>query len=157
MTLGTFVDGSHLGLPYLVLNPGALALLMWYVPSHLSNHLLSHFFTMLILIAGITGNIGKQAASAGLQRGHRIRGLGRSPAKLDDELSAGLESFVVSDNYYDIAALERAVKGVDAVICAYAGLPELALDGQLLLLRAAERAGIKVSDSDHFLVKVRLP
>ena len=31
------------------------------------------------------------------------------------------------------------------MICAYAGLPELVLDGQLLLLRAAERAGIKVS------------
>lgn len=87
---------------------------------------------MLILIAGTTGNIGKQVARAGLQRGHQVRALGRSPAKLDDEVSAGLESFVVSDNYYDIAALERALKGVDAVICAYAGLPELALDGQLL-------------------------
>lgn len=100
---------------------------------------------MLILIAGITGNVGKQAARAGLERGHQIRGLGRSPGKLDPALRAGLESFVESKTYYDIAALDEAVKGVDAVICAYGGMPELALDGQLLLLRAAERAGIKVS------------
>jgi uncharacterized protein YbjT (DUF2867 family) len=99
---------------------------------------------MLILIAGITGNVGKQAAIAGLERGHQIRGLGRSPSKLDPTVLSGLESFVKSENYYDIAALEKAVQGVDAVICAYGGLPELALDGQLLLLRAAERAGIKV-------------
>ncbi|KAL0480566.1 NAD(P)-binding protein [Acrasis kona] len=47
------------------------------------------------------------------------------------------------DNYYDIQALDRAVKGVDAIICAYSGLPELHLDGQLLLLRAAERSGVE--------------
>lgn len=102
--------------------------------------------TMLILIAGITGNIGQQAAKAGLERGHEIRGLGRSPHKIDSTILSSLESFVQSKTYYDVPALEQAVKGVDAVICAYAGLPELALDGQLLLLRAAERAGVKVSD-----------
>ncbi|KFZ08416.1 hypothetical protein V502_09377 [Pseudogymnoascus sp. VKM F-4520 (FW-2644)] len=98
---------------------------------------------MLVLIAGITGNVGKQAALAGLDRGHQIRGLGRSPTKLDPAVLSRLESFVQSENYYDIAALEQAVQGVDAVICAYGGLAELALEGQLLLLRAAERAGIK--------------
>jgi len=55
-----------------------------------------------------------------------------------------LELFVESKHYYDVPALEEAVKGVDAVICAYGGMPELALDAQLLLLRAAERAGVKV-------------
>jgi len=100
---------------------------------------------MLILIAGITGNIGQKTALAGISSGHQIRGLGRSPQKLHSSISSNLESFVSSQNYYDISALEKAVQGVDAVICAYAGLPELVLDGQLLLLRAAERAGIKVS------------
>lgn len=101
---------------------------------------------MIILIAGITGNVGSQAARAGLERGHQIRGLGRSPIKLDPAVLSSLESFVQSENYYDISALEKAVEGIDAVICAYGGLPELALDGQLLLLRAAERAGINVSN-----------
>ncbi|KAF2754218.1 NAD(P)-binding protein [Pseudovirgaria hyperparasitica] len=97
---------------------------------------------MLILIAGITGNIGQHAASYGLAQGHRIRGLSRSPAKLSPTIHSQLESFVTSTSYHDIAALETAVAGVDAIICAYAGMPELHLDGQLLLLRAAERAGV---------------
>jgi hypothetical protein len=64
--------------------------------------------------------------------------------KLDQAIYLRLEMFVESNNYYDTSALEQACQGVDAVICAYGGLPELALDGQLLLLRACERAGIKV-------------
>ena len=100
---------------------------------------------MLILIAGITGNIGHHAARYGLEKGHQIRGLARSPDKLDLALRAKLESFVVSKTYYDIPALDKATSGVDAVICAYGGLPELHLDGQLLLFRATERAGVKAS------------
>ena len=98
---------------------------------------------MRILIAGITGNIGQQAALAALSRGHHVRGLGRSPSKLPSHIRDRLESFIISQNYYDISALESAVNSVDAIICAYAALPELALEGQLLLLRAAERAGVK--------------
>jgi hypothetical protein len=98
---------------------------------------------MIILIVGITGNIGTHAAAHALSRGHTVRGLGRNPSKLPEETSAALESFVTSSSYYDIAALDRAVTGVDAVICAYAGMPELHLDAQLLLVRACERAGVK--------------
>lgn len=97
---------------------------------------------MLILIAGITGHIGQHAAHAAIERGHQIRGLGRSPDKLNPEIRQKLESFIPSTTYYDIPALESAVRGVEAIICAYAGMPELALEGQLLLLRAAERAGV---------------
>ena len=99
---------------------------------------------MLILIAGITGNLGQHLARVSLEKGHQVRGLGRSPDKLDAKTMGQLESFVVSSSYYDIPALDRAMTGVDAVICAYSGRPELVLDGNLLLLRAAERAGIKV-------------
>jgi len=98
---------------------------------------------MLILIAGITGNIGAYAAAHALLRGHTVRGLGRNPAKLPETTSVALESFVTSSSYYDVAALDRAVAGVDAVICAYAGMPELHLDAQLLLLRACERATVR--------------
>jgi hypothetical protein len=98
---------------------------------------------MIILIAGITGNIGAYAAAHALSQGHTVRGLGRSPSKLPEKTAAALESFVTSSSYYDIPALDRAVAGVDAVICAYGGMPELHLDAQLLLLRACERAGVK--------------
>lgn len=98
---------------------------------------------MLVLVAGATGNIGQKVITSLLKRGHQVRGLGRTPSKLPSDLNAKLESFVESATYYDIPALEKACKGVDAVICSYLGIPELLLDAQLLLFRAAERAGVK--------------
>ena len=98
---------------------------------------------MLILVAGITGNIGSHAGKYALAIGHQVRGLGRSPDKLDPTLRSQLESFVVSSSYSDSDALDRAVNGVDAVICAYGGLPELHLDAQLPLFRAVDRAGVR--------------
>lgn len=100
---------------------------------------------MLILIVGITGNLGQRLAKAAIGRGLRVRGLGRDPTKLPPALHASLELFEVSASYYDIPAMERALAGgVDAVICAYSTDPVLYLDGALLLLRAAERAHVGV-------------
>jgi hypothetical protein len=50
---------------------------------------------------------------------------------------------VTTSSIYDVAALDKGCHGAEAVICAYAPLPEPSLEGQLLLLRAAERAGIR--------------
>jgi hypothetical protein len=47
-------------------------------------------------------------------------------------------------DYLDVAALERALTGADLVVCAYQGMPELLLEGQLVLLRVMERVGVKV-------------
>lgn len=99
---------------------------------------------MLILIAGITGNLGQRLASAALSRGLQVRGLGRNPDNLNSELRHQLEDFVKSKTYYDITALDKAVSGVDAVLAAYSPDPILDLDANLLLLRAAERTGIKI-------------
>lgn len=99
---------------------------------------------MLILIPGITGNVGKELCAAALAAGHTVRGLGRSPEKLPAELSSRLESFVKSTSYADVAAFDEACSGgVDAVIVAWSAHPLLQVDGQLMLLRAAERAGIR--------------
>jgi NAD(P)-dependent dehydrogenase (short-subunit alcohol dehydrogenase family) len=99
---------------------------------------------MLVLIAGVTGGLGQRLAKVAISRGLSVRGLGRSPDNLAPELSGKLESFVKSVSYDDIPALDKAVHGVDTVINAYAPTPLLDLDGHLLLLRAAERAQIKV-------------
>jgi nucleoside-diphosphate-sugar epimerase len=99
---------------------------------------------MLILIAGITGSLGQRLAMNAVLRGLSIRGLGRDPSKLEPSMADKLESFVTSTSFYDINALDKAVKGVDGIICCYAPGPVLDLDGNLLLLRAAERAGVKV-------------
>ena len=97
---------------------------------------------MLVLVAGATGNVGQHLIDSLIDRGHQVRALARNPSKLPAQKLQKLESFITSKEYYDIDALNRACTGVDAIICAYAGIPELQLDAQLLLLRAAERAGV---------------
>ncbi|KAE9370061.1 NAD(P)-binding protein [Stipitochalara longipes BDJ] len=99
---------------------------------------------MLVLIAGITGSLGQRLATIALSRGLSVRGLGRNPSNLPASLSSALESFITSTSYDDIPALSLAVTGVDAIINASAPNPLLDLDGHLLLLRAAERAGVKI-------------
>jgi nucleoside-diphosphate-sugar epimerase len=99
---------------------------------------------MLVLIAGITGTLGQRLANVVISKGLSVRGLGRNPDNLSPEIAGRLESFVKSASYYDVPALEAAVAGVDAVICAYAPHPLLDIDSHLLLLRATERAGIKI-------------
>ena len=100
---------------------------------------------MLILIAGITGNLGTKLLSSLTKRGHTVRGLGRSKSKLNASQLSSLESFHESTSWYDVSAIRGAVKGVDAVICAYAPAPALALEGQLLLVRIMEEEGVTVS------------
>ncbi|KAI0411117.1 NAD(P)-binding protein [Xylaria grammica] len=99
---------------------------------------------MLVLVAGATGNIGQKLIASLVRRGHRVRALARSPEKLPAATAAQLESFVKSAAYHDVAALDAACAGVDAVICAYNATPELQVEGQLFLLRAAERGGARV-------------
>lgn len=98
---------------------------------------------MLIVIAGITGNLGHHLARSALRRGHQVRGLGRTPDKLDASIREKLESFVESSGWQDVAAYDKACHGADVVIVAFAALPILLLDAQLLLLHAAERAGVE--------------
>ena len=97
---------------------------------------------MLVLVAGATGNIGKHLIDSVADRGHQVRALGRNPSKLPQEKLKRLESFVSSKAYYDVDALDYACTGVDAVVIAYGPLPELQFEGQLMLIRAAERAGV---------------
>ena len=99
---------------------------------------------MLILIGGITGLVGQAVAKAGLAAGHKVRGLARNPSKISADLLSQLESLVRCNDYYDLTAVDQAVKDVDAIVCAYFPEPKLVLEAQLLLLRAAERANVKV-------------
>lgn len=98
---------------------------------------------MLILIPGVTGNLGQHLCRAALQQGHQVRGLGRSPDKLDPSLKPQLESWVDTTGIEDAASYDRACAGVDAIIVAWPAYARFVVDGQILLLRAAERAGVK--------------
>ncbi|KAF2098910.1 NAD(P)-binding protein [Rhizodiscina lignyota] len=97
---------------------------------------------MLILIAGITGNIGVKLLSALTQRGHAVRGLSRSKDKLSEKDLQSLEGFYELSSWYDVDAIRKSLRGVDAVVCAYSPVPVLALDAQVLLVRIMEEEGV---------------
>ncbi len=101
----------------------------------------SKSFKMLILIAGVTGNLGHHLCRSALQRGHKVRGLGRAPEKLDSSLRERLESFVLCPDYQERSVYDTACKDVDAIVVAWAARAILVLDAQILLLRAAGGLG----------------
>ncbi|KAF4945287.1 hypothetical protein FSARC_14460 [Fusarium sarcochroum] len=105
---------------------------------------------MLLLIIGITGDLGQRLAREAIARGIQVRGLARNLDKLKVEISEKLQSFIRSQSYGDISALDKAMAGVDAVICAYTTDPVLFLDGNLAALRAAERAQVKIFVASSF-------
>lgn len=99
---------------------------------------------MLILIAGISGTMGLLLTDEAIKLGHRVRGLGRSRAKLPERIQSDSRiEFLETIDYFDEKVLEEACHGCDAVICAYGIVPKLQLEGQLFLLRAAEKMGVK--------------
>ncbi|KAH7059057.1 NmrA-like family protein, partial [Macrophomina phaseolina] len=99
---------------------------------------------MLILVAGITGFVGLPCAEAALARGHQVRGLARNIDRVPANIREQLEGLHTMSDIYDSAAMDRAVTGVDAIVSAIAAVPEMLIDAQLMLLRAAERAGVKI-------------
>lgn len=84
--------------------------------------------TMLILVGGVTGNIGKHLIGSLLVRGHQVRGMGLDASKLDDDLRDKLESFAEIKAYNDIDVVDRACTGVDDIINAVNGASEMLLD-----------------------------
>lgn len=98
---------------------------------------------MLILIPGATGRLGICLVRAAIRRGHQVRALGRSASKMPPDLQGQLESFVEITDFSHRAGFVTACTGVDAIVVAWNEEPRLVLEAQLLLLRAAELAGVK--------------
>ena len=70
---------------------------------------------MKLLIFGPTGGTGRHLVEQALEQGYPVTAFARSPAKLASERT-GLE--VVEGDALDAAAVERAVRGHEAVLCA---------------------------------------
>jgi uncharacterized protein YbjT (DUF2867 family) len=67
-----------------------------------------------ILVIGATGFLGRRVVAAGLAEGRTVRAMARQPAAAADLGEAGAE--VVQGDLLDLAAVGRAVDGMDAVV-----------------------------------------
>jgi len=68
-----------------------------------------------ILITGITGRVGRSLARHMRSHGHEIRGLA-IPVDVASGATHGIEAEIVEGDLGDTAALEKSVKGVDAIV-----------------------------------------
>ena len=96
-----------------------------------------------ILVAGGTGNLGGRIITALLERGAAVRAVVRAEtdqAKVDELARQGVDIRLV--DMADVAALTQACEGVDCVVSAVAGLRDVIVDGQAVLLAAAVAAGV---------------
>jgi putative NADH-flavin reductase len=73
---------------------------------------------MKILILGITGKTGSLTAQAAINRGHKVVGIARDPAKVTVK---GAE--IVTGTPYDFETVKRAIEGCDAVISTLSPYP----------------------------------
>jgi nucleoside-diphosphate-sugar epimerase len=100
-----------------------------------------------VFVAGATGMLGSKIVESLLERGAGVRALvrpGTSGEKMDAVnalVAKGLE--VVHGDLSDpVDQLARHLDGVDTIVSAVQGGPEVIVDGQVGLLRAAEKAGV---------------
>jgi nucleoside-diphosphate-sugar epimerase len=111
--------------------------------------------TQTILLAGATGMFGSQIArQLQSQPGARLRLLVRASedAKKKDALKPLLDhgaEFVEGD-LADHASLDRATQGVDVIVSAVQGGPDVIIDGQIALAEAGKRNGVRrILPSDY--------
>ncbi|MFJ8469289.1 NmrA family NAD(P)-binding protein [Streptomyces swartbergensis] len=99
-----------------------------------------------VFVAGATGNLGGKIVSGLLDRGETVRALVRPG--IDEEKRTALDALrnkglqVVEGDITDSPSeLAATLEGAHTVISAVQGGPDLLVDGQVNLLRAAEEAG----------------
>lgn len=104
---------------------------------------------MKIFIAGGTGNIGQYVTKALLEAGHEIVAYTRTPERIP-QLGEQKNLTLVKGNILDLAIMEKALRGCDAVIhiaLGWGNTPVEMLDHDtrvtVFLLEKAEQAGVK--------------
>ncbi len=113
--------------------------------------------TQTILLVGATGMLGGRVARHLLEQPHaHIRLLVR--ASEDDEKESALASLrdrgakVVEGDLSDRASLDRATEGVDVIVSAVQGGPDVMIEGQVALAEAGQRNGVRrIQPSDYAL------
>ena len=100
--------------------------------------------TQTILLAGATGMLGSRIAAHLLDLpGARLRLLARAPS--DDRLKPLLDrgAEVLEGDLTNRASLDRATQGVDVIVSAVQGGPDVIIDGQIALAAAGKRNGVR--------------
>jgi putative NADH-flavin reductase len=99
---------------------------------------------MKLLIFGSTGSIGRQVVEQALEQGYTVTAFARDPAKLDIK-HAHLK--VAQGDVMDLASVEKAVQGQDAVLCVLGSGGKrkgtIRSEGTRQIIRAMEKAGIQ--------------
>lgn len=107
----------------------------------------------IILIAGGTGNLGQRIINALLKKGAEVRVVARPSSDIDK--IKNLEDFgvkVFKVNMSDTEEVSNACIGASCVVSALAGLREVIIDTQKILLDAAIAAGVpRFIPSDYSL------
>lgn len=96
-----------------------------------------------ILVAGGTGNLGGRIVKALIKRGAEVRVLSRNeidPVKIKKLTELGAE--VIAVDMSDVEELKLACQGVSCVVSVLAGLHDVIVNSQTLLLDAAIAAGV---------------
>ncbi len=107
----------------------------------------------IIVVAGATGNLGQRIAKALLAEGAEVRCLVRTesnPTHIDDLKNLGATIKVLSD--WTEAAISEACRGATCVVSVLAGLRDVVIDAQTVLLDGAIKVGVpRFIPSDYSL------
>jgi uncharacterized protein YbjT (DUF2867 family) len=111
--------------------------------------------TQTVLLAGATGMLGSRIAHHLLEQPEvRVRLLVRDVASkkvmLDPLAAMGAE--LIEGDLADATSLDRATQGVDVIVSAVQGGPDIIIDGQVALAQAGKRNGVRrILPSDYAL------
>jgi putative NADH-flavin reductase len=97
---------------------------------------------MKVVIFGATGSVGRLMVAQALEEGHTVTAFARDPAKL---CITHPNLRVIQGDAMDPAAVEQAVRGQDAVVCALGAGAKgtIRSEGTRNIVRAMERAGVQ--------------
>jgi uncharacterized protein YbjT (DUF2867 family) len=111
-------------------------------------------------VAGATGLAGSAIVESLQRRGVRVRAMVRRGTSRKDAVKAlvdGGADIVEGDVLDPLDGLAGMLEGADVIISAVQGGPEVVTDGQINLLRAAEKAGVpRMIPSDFAIDLFRL-
>ena len=111
--------------------------------------------TQTVLLAGATGMLGSRIAHHLLQQPEAklrlfIRDSAAKRTQLEPLLKRGAE--IIEGDFTDRDALDRATHGVDVIVSAVQGGPDVIIDGQVALAEAGKRNGVRrILPSDYAL------